>query len=53
MLPKGITQKPFEFFEFRQVEHLLEILFTVGVILTQEKFNNSGGWLGFDGLRVL
>ena len=51
-LPKGITYKPSELFEFRQVEHLLEIV-TVGVILTPEKFNNSGGWLGFVGFGVL
>ena len=25
-LPKGITHKPFELFEFRQLEHLLEIM---------------------------
>ena len=24
--PKGITHKPFELFEFRQLEHLLEIM---------------------------
>ena len=52
-LPKGITHKSFELFEFRQLEHLLEIMCTVGVILTQEKFNNSGGWLSFDGLGVV
>ena len=48
-----ITHKPFEFFEFHQLEQLLEIMCTVGVILTQEKFNNSGGWLDFDGLVVV
>ena len=50
---KGITHKPFELFEFRQLEHLLEIMCYVGVILTQENFNNSGGWIGLDGLGVL
>ena len=25
-LPNGITHKPFELFEFRQLEHLLEIM---------------------------
>ena len=52
-LPKGITHKPLKLFEFRQLEQLLEIMCYGCVILTQEKFNNSGGWLGFDGLGVL
>ena len=52
-LTKGITHKPFELFEFRQLEHLLEIMCYRCVILTIEKFNNIGGWLGFVGLGVL
>ena len=35
------------------MEHLLQSCVTVGVILTQEKLNNSGGWLGFVDLGVL
>ena len=52
-LLKGITHKQFKLFEFRQLEHLLESCATIGVVFTQEKLNNSGGWLGFDGLGVL
>ena len=53
ILPKGISHKPLELFEFRQLDHHLETMCTIGVILTQEKFNNNVGWFGFDRLEVL
>ena len=28
------------------------VTYNAPIIFTQEKFNNSGGWLGFDGLGV-
>ena len=52
-LPKGITHKPFELLSSIKWNTSEKSCVTVGVILTQEKFNNSGGWLGFVGLGVL
>jgi hypothetical protein len=43
-LPKIINHKRHEFFEFRQLQHLLKIFFTVQVILSQEKSGLALFW---------
>ena len=53
MLPKGITHKPFDLFEFRQLEDLLKIVCYRWCDIDSRKFNNSGDWLGFVGLGVI
>jgi hypothetical protein len=49
-LPKMINQKRHEFFEFRQLQHLLEILFYCTSDFGVKK---SWGWRCFGGLEVL
>ena len=40
--PKGITHKPFQLFELLNWRNSKKSFVTVGVIFTQEKFNNIG-----------
>ena len=53
MLPKIINDKLLELFDFRQLEHLLEILFYCSSDFESRKFKKSRGWQGFGGLEVL
>jgi hypothetical protein len=53
ILPKIINPKGLKLFEFRQLQHLLEILFYGASDFESSLFNKNWGWLGFGGLEMV